>query len=293
MSVAERETAYLEFKMAQSLYRKAVASLTDDERREVQRVAARQRQIEARVLATPEASGVCVPDATVDSSVGEIRQRYRDAAEFLADLAVNGLNQAALEAALRRELAVEAVLDKVSSDAPPVSDVDAELFYRVHIDRFVQPERRRASHILVTINDSFAENGRDAARQRIEAIVARLVKEPGRFTEQALKHSECPTALQGGLLGDYHRGQLFAALDAALFALREGELSVVVESPLGFHLLRCDAIQPPGAIPFPEVLPRIRATLADQRARTIQRNWLRQLLEPPSRIEAEATADAE
>jgi nitrogen fixation protein NifM len=291
VSAAETGTAYLEFKMAQSLYRKAVAALTDAERREVQRVAARQRRIEAKVLATPEASGVCVPDATLESAVGEIRQRYGDEAEYLADLAANGLDPGVLEAALRRELAVEAVLEKVSSGAAPVSDTDAELFYRLHIDRFVQPERRRASHILVTINDTFAENRRDAARQRLASIAQRLAREPERFAEQAAKHSECPTALQGGLLGEYRRGQLFAALDAALFALREGELSEVVESPLGFHLLRCDAILPPRAIPFHQALPRIRTTVADQRARNLQRAWLRRVHQEGSPQPQAATAD--
>jgi nitrogen fixation protein NifM len=168
--------------------------------------------------------------------------------------------------------------------------VDAELFYRLHIDRFLQPERRRVRHILVTINDSFAENDSDAARQRIEVIAARLAKEPGRFTEQALKHSECPTALQGGLLGEYPRGQLFAALDGALFRLKEGETSAILESPLGFHLLRCEAILPPGAVPFQEALPRIRRMIADQRARGIQRTWLRRVLQEGSPQPQAATA---
>ncbi len=278
MSAASPETAYLEFKMAQSLYRKAVAALTEDERREVRRVAARQSGIEARVLATPQAAGVCVPDGTLDAALGEIRNRYRDEGEFLADIAANGLTQAALEVALRRELAVEAVLEKVAAEAPRVSDTDAELFYRLNIERFLQPERRRASHILVTVNDAFAENARESARQRIEAIAQRLAKERGRFAEQALKHSECPTALQGGVLGEYRRGQLFAALDAALFQLTEGALSGVIESPLGFHIVRCDAILPPGVLSFQEALPHIRARFAENRAQTVQREWLRSLL---------------
>jgi peptidyl-prolyl cis-trans isomerase C len=270
------ELAYLEFKLARSLYHKSVAVLTAEERREVRRVAVRQREIEARVLGTTDAVGVCVPPQTVDSAVHEIRQRYGDEAEFAADLAANGLSQAALEAALGRELAVEAVLEKVSAHAPAVSDTDAELFYRLHLDRFWRPERRRASHILVTINDLFEENRREAARARAEAIAARLAREAARFAEQAMKHSECPTALHGGMLGEYRRGRLFPALDVALFALREGELSGVVESPLGFHILRCDAILASGTIAFGEARERIRAMLADHRARSIQRDWLRQ-----------------
>jgi nitrogen fixation protein NifM len=272
------ELAYLEFTMAQSLYRKAVADLTSDQRREVRRVAARQREIEARVLAAPDATGVCIPEATLMSALGEIRERYGNEAEFAADLAANGLSQSALEAALRRGLAVDAVLERVSAQAPAVSDTDAELFYRLHIDRFVRPERRRASHILVTINEGFEENRRESARARIAAIARRLARDAGRFAEQAMKHSECPTALQDGMLGEYRRGQLFGTLDAALFALQQGALSDVVESPLGFHILRCDAILAPGAMLLAEALPRVRAMLAGDRARGIQRAWLRQLL---------------
>lgn len=288
MSASPGEMAYLEFRMAHSLYGTALGALTDAQRREVHRVAARQRDLEARVLGAPEAMGVCVPDATLGAALDEIRRRYGDDGEYLADLAANGLSQASLEAALRAELAVDAVLHKISADAPAVSEVDAELFYRLHIERFVQPERRRASHILITINECFAENARDAARQCIEAIAERLAKDPRRFAEQALKHSECPTALQGGVLGEYRRGQMFEAVDEALFALGEGGLSDVVESPLGFHILRCDAIVPAGPVAFLEVLPRIRATLADERARSIQRNWLRRLLHDGARPKAAA-----
>lgn len=270
--------AYLEFKAAQALYRKPIPDLAPEDLQEVRRVAQRQQWIQLRVLAAPEASGVCVPEATLASTVGEIRQRYTQEEEFEADLRANGLDRTELEAALRRELAVEAVLERVSSQAPPVSDTDAELYYRLHMDQFMQPERRRASHILITINEQFPENRRDAARARIEAIAARLQRDGGRFAEQAMKHSECPSALQGGVLGEYHTGQLFPALDAVLLALPAGQLSEVVESPLGFHILRCDAILPPELIPFPEAVLQIRTMLADNRSRTAQRAWLRQLL---------------
>ena len=275
---AESGLAYIEFKTARALYDKQLSALGAAERREVRRVAVRQQAIESRVLVAPEAGGVCVPQATLDAALAEIRQRYADGEEFAADLGANGLNLPGLEAALRRELAVEAVLDKVSSDTPPVSDIDAELYYRLHIDRFVRPERRRASHILITINEQFGENRREAARARIGDIAERLSRQGARFAEQAEKHSECPSAMQGGALGDVRRGQLFPALDAVLFALPAGGVSEVVESPLGFHILRCGAILPSGTIPIQEALPHIRALLAESRVRNVQREWLRRVL---------------
>lgn len=271
---------YLEFKLAHTRYGKAPAALSQDERHEVSRIAARQSEIERRVLACGEAGSVLVPEETLRVALGSIRTRYADDAEFEADLARHGLSSSLLQEALRRELAVDAVLERVAAQAPAVTDVDAELFYRLHPEHFVLPERRRMSHILITINDAFPENTREAARARIEAVAARLAREPGRFGEQAAAHSECPSALQGGMLGEYAAGQLFPALEQALFALWPGHIGGIVETPLGFHLPRCDAVLPPAAVAFADVLPRIREMLTDARARAAQRLLLRQLMGP-------------
>jgi peptidyl-prolyl cis-trans isomerase C len=274
----EVDAAYLEFRTAQTLYNKGIAALDAHERAEVARVARRQREIESRVLGAAEARGVVVPAATLEAVLDDMRGRYDRIEDYLADLAAHGLTEDMVMDALRRELAVEAVLERISGRVEPVSDTDAELFYRLHYERFRRPERRRASQILVTINEQFPDNRRGAALARIRAVAQRLARDPRQFGAQALKHSECPSAVQGGLLGEYRRGQLFAALDEALFALDAGAIGDVVESPLGFHLLRCDAILPAATVAFAEAAPRIREMLLGNRKRDAQQAWLRGLL---------------
>src|SRR5690606_29960784 len=95
------------------------------------------------------------------------------------------------------------------------------------------------------------------------------------FADLAMRHSECPSALEGGLLGKVRRGQLYAALDEALFRLMPGEMSGIVESPLGFHLLHCDEVIPARVIGFDEAAPIIRRRLQDK----ARREALRALLE--------------
>jgi len=107
----------------------------------------------------------------------------------------------------------------------------------------------------------------------------RLQKEPGRFEEQALKHSECPTALDGGKLGDLPRGKLFPELDQALFELKAGEVSGVLESELGFHVLRCDAITEANILSMAEAKPHIRKLLEQKRKRVCQQAWVKQVME--------------
>lgn len=275
--------AYLELKAAQNLFGKAPTVLEASERARVQHVAAKQYGLEARVLAAPEARDATVPAPSLAAALAEVRKRYADDADFHADLLHNGLDEAGFTDALERELMVEAILEKIGTRAARVSDIDVELYYQYHPDQFRRPETRRARHILVTVNDELPDNTRAVAQARIEAIAARLAREPQRFEEQAMKHSECPTALQGGLLGEVPGGQLYPELDAALFRMHEGETSEILESPMGLHLLRCEAITPAAVLPLKDARGPIRTLLEQRRKRVCQQAWVNQLLAPPRR----------
>jgi nitrogen fixation protein NifM len=277
--VIESGVAYLALKAAQKLYSKAPAALQPDEFERVQKMAQQQHKLEARVLVTPEARDVMVPPSTIELAMQEIRGRYPNEEEFIADLSRNGLDEASFAIALERELKVEAILEKVGTQAAKITDMDVELYYQYHPEQFRRPETRLARHILITINESIVDNTRAVASERITAIAARLLKEPQRFEEQALKHSECPTALDGGKLGDLPRGKLFPELDKALFELKSGEVSGVLESELGFHVLRCDAITEASVLSLDQARPHIRKLMEQKRKRVCQQAWIKGLLE--------------
>ncbi|MDP2804536.1 MAG: nitrogen fixation protein NifM, partial [Gallionellaceae bacterium] len=263
--VIDSGVAYLALKAAQKIYGKAPPSLQADELERVQQMAQQQHQLEARVLATAEARDVMVPPSTLEAAMQEISGRYASEDEFASDLERNGLDEASFAKALERELKVEAILEKVGAQADKVSDMDVELYYQYHPEQFRRPETRLARHILITINDTIADNTRVAARKRIDEIATRLAKEPQRFEEQALKHSECPTALEGGKLGDLPRGKLFPELEKALFELKVGEVSGVLESELGFHVLRCDTITTASVLNFADAKQHIQKLMRQKR----------------------------
>lgn len=273
----EPGSVYLSLKLAARLFQKPLEALAADELRRVNAVAAKQREIEALILKTPEAASVMLPEPSILASLKEIRGRYASDEDYQADLDRIGLDAAALRQAVLRDMRVEAVLEKVGARAAAVSDTEAEIFWFMHKERFRRVETRVLRHILVTINEQLPGNERPAARARIDAIRDRLLKQSERFEEQALKHSECPTALNGGLLGAVPRGQLYAELEVAAFALAAGELSAVVESELGFHVLRCDAINAAGNLSLAEARPAILEHLGQQRRGTCQKSWINAL----------------
>lgn len=281
---------YLTLKLSSELFRKSPGNLEPDERQRVDRVAARQLKIEQRILSTVEAAQVILPASSLERAVAEIRARYPGEEEYLADLYNSSLDPQRLAAAIERDLKVEAVLDRVASQVAAVSDIDLEIFYLLHRERFHRPENRTLRHILVTINPALSGSDRVTARERIDAIRCRLRKSPERFAEQALKHSECPTAMQGGLLGTLQRNQLYAELEAVAFALAPGELSDVVESPMGFHILHCVAIEASCELPLSAVREKIRDYIGDSRRRASQKAWIAALFKPEQVTASEAVS---
>lgn len=269
--------AYLVLKLAQSLFGKSPAALAHAERARVDQVARRQREIERRILAAPESAGVHLPAASVDTALAEIRSRYATREELDAALDAAGLDLGALRTSIERDLRFEAVLERVSARTPAPSDTDTEIFYLMHRDRFRRPENRTLRHILITIDDAVPGSTRTAAYATIAAIRARVIATPSCFADEALRHSQCPSAVEGGLLGTVRRGQLFAELEPTAFSLPLGEVSDIVESPMGFHIIHCVAIEDDSVIPFAAVREKIRTALVESQRARAQKTWIRQL----------------
>lgn len=276
-SMGRPEYDYCLLRTALERHGKPLTRLEEAERRAAEAVAERAFRLERKILDSREAAGVVIRDEAVERAFAEVGGRYPDPAALAADLAAHGLDEAGLRRALRWHLRVEAVLEKVAAAAGEVSEVEAELYYHLHPDRFLRPERRTVRQILITVNDDLAENRRPEAQRRIEALAAELAGHPERFGALAQRHSECPSAFHQGLIGTVPAGTLYPELDAVLFALPAGAVSAVVESPLGFHLLRCEAIQPAGPIPFAEVSGKIRERLGERQRQRAQREWLGRL----------------
>jgi peptidyl-prolyl cis-trans isomerase C len=191
--------------------------------------------------------------------------------------AASGLDEARLRRALMRELTVERVLERVAETVPPVTQAEVVAYYEANAELFQQPELRTAYQILVTVNPDFPENTRAAASVRVTELQASLRENPSTFSEVAQRWSECPSALRGGLLGTVPRGRLAPEIDAVLFALAPGEISDIVETDLGFHIVLCEAVLAARLLPLDEVSGRIRTRLERDRRHQAQQAWLARL----------------
>lgn len=278
------EYRYHMLRAASERFQSNLTALDVPQMQQVERIAQQTFDIETLVLCSDEARDTQIPGRRIDQAVEAIRGRYADEDAFLGDLEANGLDLDTLHRALQRELIFDAVMQRVGARAEAVTEVDARLFYELHADRFEAPERRTARHILITVNEEYGENTREAAMARIAGIAAELQDHPERFGELAKRHSECPTAVEAGALGTLPRGKLYPALDAALFELPEGRISGVLESEIGLHLLLCERIEAAKRVGFEQAQAQIQEALEARRRRDCQKTWLAALRQqaPPS-----------
>ncbi len=274
-----QEMHYNRLRTALALFGKPPAELEPDEKQRVYAQAEREFSIEQCILEAPEAVGVMVGDVELSRALTEIKGKYPDEESFRLGLEAAGMDENDLLLALARQCKVNSTLDKVDAANPvEISESEIGIYYYAHFNQFRQPERRDAYHILISINEDFPENSRPRALERINALAIKLERKPWQFGDLAQRHSECPTAMRGGRIGLVRKGQLYPQLDDALFRLSPGQLSKILESDIGFHVVFCKAIQPPHTLSLKNATPHIRNILTERIRETIRRQWIAGLM---------------
>lgn len=151
-----------------------------------------------------------------------------------------------------------------------VSEDDLRKSYEQNIKNYTQPEERRASHILVKAEKSAPAADRQAAKAKAEKLLAELRKNPAQFAELARKNSEDPgSAANGGDLEFFGRGNMTKPFEDAVFSLKKGQISDVVESDFGYHIIELTDLRGGQAQPFEAVRAQIEDDARKQLAQRL------------------------
>ncbi|MEO8805405.1 MAG: SurA N-terminal domain-containing protein [Burkholderiaceae bacterium] len=148
-----------------------------------------------------------------------------------------------------------------------VSDEDLRKYYAENEKRYTTPEERRASHILIKAEKGAPEADRAKAKAKAEGLLAELKKNPAAFAELARKNSEDPgSAEKGGDLDFFGRGAMVKPFEDAAFGLKPDELSGVIESDFGFHIIKLAAVKGGEKRAFDTVRAELEAEVKTQLA---------------------------
>ncbi len=146
-------------------------------------------------------------------------------------------------------------------------DQDLKTYYEQNVQRLASKEERRASHILINAAKDAPAADRAKAKAKAEELLATVRKIPKSFADVARKNSQDPgSAAKGGDLDFFAKGAMVKAFEDAAFALKKGDISDVVESEFGFHIIQLTDIKAPKAPSFESMRPQLEADLRKQQA---------------------------
>jgi peptidyl-prolyl cis-trans isomerase C len=200
--------------------------------------------------------------------------------QFKAMVVQQGYDFNNVKQEIGRELGIQKLLKTRSEGKVNVSDTDANSYYTEHAQEFDVPERVKVSHILIApeAGDPNADPNatKAAARTKAEGLLAQ-VKEGKDFAELAKANSACPSSKEGGDLGFIERGKAVPSFEEAAFALEPGQISGVVETEFGYHILKVSERTQARHLPLSEVKDQIVDKLKQDRTRELAIGYIDEL----------------
>ena len=192
-----------------------------------------------------------------DARIAELRQQIPDEAAFKKALEERDMTLDRLRADIRRDIAISKMMEAALAGAPGVSDAEVRDFYDKNPDEFTGI---RASHILIK-PDGFDDASKKKARAAIDDVW-KQAKAGADFGALAKQHSSDGSAQQGGDLGFFTKGRMVPEFSNAAFALQPGQISDVVQTQFGYHVIKVTERKD---VPFEEASEKIRGFLTQQR----------------------------
>jgi peptidyl-prolyl cis-trans isomerase C len=199
-------------------------------------------------------------DDEVDQVLAQIKSNFDSEQAFLFRIEAGGFTDESYREDLKHQISVRhMVVEDIAADVT-VSDEKISEFYSQNLDKMKPPVEIRARHILIEL-----EPGADDAEQAAaRGTIGRLLDEArggADFAALAQEHSDDSSAAQGGDLGFFGRGVMVPPFDAAAFELEPGEISDVVQTQFGYHIIKVEERRGGEVLARDEVADRIRQHL--------------------------------
>jgi peptidyl-prolyl cis-trans isomerase C len=208
-----------------------------------------------------KARKIVVPDNEVNAKIDEVKKQFPSEDLFMQTLIDRKLTLDQMKADARRDIAISRMIDAEIASRIALKPSQVEDFYKNNQDQFTQPERVRASHILI----AFPEGADAAAKAQAKTKAQKVLKDvkAGKdFAALAREHSQDPgSAPNGGDLGFFPQGQMVGPFNDVAFSLKPGATSGLVETQFGYHIIRVAEKQPGRTVPLEEVRPKVEQYL--------------------------------
>jgi peptidyl-prolyl cis-trans isomerase C len=216
-------------------------------------------------------------DKKVQEQIDQAKASKGGDAEFNKALADSGVTIEQFTRDVRDSIIIRETIQSVIDKQVKISPEDVKAFYDGNPDQFKQPELVRASHILIRCSPSATDEVKKEKRAQIDAALS-LVKGGSKFADVAKKVSEDPVSAEnGGDLGYFQRGRMVPEFDTVAFSLKTNEISGVITTQFGYHILQVTGRKPAQVMPFDEVKDKLADYLKQRKGSDVTRTYVADL----------------
>ncbi len=212
-----------------------------------------------------ERRGIAVSAEEIDAGVAQLRSAFDSHEAFARRLEGEGFTEEIYRKHVAGMLAAGKYMDGIRAAVPAVSDAELATYYRDNEYRLTLPEQVRVRHILLSWKPLGTPDDRAAIRDQMVPILEQA-RSGENFADLVQEYSDdYDTKSKGGDTGFFHRGQMVPAFEKAAFALAPGEISDMVETPFGMHIIRLEERRPARLLPLDEIREQLRDHVRKER----------------------------
>ncbi len=221
-------------------------------------------------------AGIKVKQAAIDEQLADIKKRFPSDDQFKSALAQMNLTEVEVRTQIERGLAIRELIDQKITSKITITDAQTKAYYDGNPQMFNQPEQVKASHILIKVEPGAAETQKTEARKKIETVQQK-VKNGDDFAQLAKDYSEGPSKTRGGDLGYFRRGQMVKPFEDVAFAMQKNEVSDIVETRFGYHLIKVYDKKPAKILAYADVKDKLTERVKQEEVEKQATQYISQL----------------
>jgi peptidyl-prolyl cis-trans isomerase SurA len=225
---------------------------------------------ERLILSQAKKLNIEVDEQDIDKKVAETQNRFGSKEEFEKALAAQRLSLKDLRSRYREQLMSRGLVDEKVGSKITITPVEASNYYNAHKEEFVLPEEIKLDNILVSPAGSLGpQKAAELAKE-----IARRLKEGGDFAGLAKVYSEGPGASDGGSMGYVKRGELMPEIEKVVFNMKEGEVSDMIQTHLGYHFFKVEEKMASRARPYTEAQAEVEEAVFREKIKDKLKGWI-------------------
>jgi parvulin-like peptidyl-prolyl isomerase len=214
----------------------------------------------------------------IKNAIKTLRKKMGGKKKFRAALKVKGLTEKEYKKMLEKMLLVNMIVNQEIERKSVVTEEAAREYYETNRESYVRPAARRLSHILISVAPNSLPEERQQKMQRAEDIREKAVGGED-FGLLAWDYSDDPYKYKSGDLGLVHKGRLDPSLEEEVERLKVGEISEVIHTIYGFHIIKVNEIMESAQLEFREVSQKIMRELAEKKRESLREELISRLKE--------------